>query len=78
MIRDFVFYAELAKPATSERSMPLQIAAEIITASKIAKTLADLDGAGTDVEFAVLFRMVEIWRASRNKTANPYVIVIAI
>jgi hypothetical protein len=27
----------------------LQIAAEIIVASKIAKALADLDGAGTDV-----------------------------
>jgi hypothetical protein len=28
--------------------------------------------------FAVLFDMAEIWRASQNKTANPYVIVIAI
>jgi len=49
----------------------LQIAAEIITASKIAKTLADLDGAGTDVEFAVLFRMVEIWRARRDSNSLP-------
>jgi len=55
--------------ATSERSLPLQIAAETIAASNVA---------GTDVEFAVLFRMVEIWRASRDKTANTYVIDIAI
>jgi hypothetical protein len=57
--------------------LPLQIAAEIIAASKIAKTLADLDGAGTDVEFAVLFRMVEIWRAGWDKTTNTYVIDVA-
>jgi len=49
--------------------LPLQIAAETIAASNVA---------GTDVEFAVLFRMVEIWRASRDKTANTYVIDIAI
>jgi len=29
-------------------------------------------------EFAVLFRMVAIWRATENKTANSYVIEIAI
>jgi hypothetical protein len=33
---------------------------------------------GTDAGFAVLSLPVEIWRASRNKTANPYVIEIAI
>jgi len=35
--------------ATSERSLPLQVAAEVSAASKIAKTLADLDGSGTNV-----------------------------
>ena len=54
----------------------LQIAAEIITASKIAKTLADLDAAGTDAGFAVLSRPVEIWRAGQDKTTNIYVIDI--
>jgi hypothetical protein len=28
--------------------------------------------------FAVLFQVVEIWRASQNNTANNYVIEIAI
>jgi hypothetical protein len=46
--------------ATLERSLPLQIAAEIIAASNVA---------GTDVEFAVLFRMVEIWRARRDSNS---------
>jgi hypothetical protein len=38
--------------------------------------LAD-SGVPADVVFAVLFGLVEFWRASRNKTANPYVIEIA-
>jgi hypothetical protein len=62
----------------SQIVLPLKMAAEIITAGKIAKTLADLDGAGTDAGFAVLFRMVEIWRASQNKTANTYVIEVSL
>lgn len=38
----------------------------------------NLSGTGTSAEFAVLSRMVGIWRASQDKTANPYVIEIAI
>jgi hypothetical protein len=40
-------------------------------------TLAD-GGVGTDVVFAVLFGLVEFWRAIQNKTTNTYIIEIAI
>ena len=40
-------------------------------------TLAD-GCVGADVVFAVLFGLVEFWRAIQNKTTNTYIIEIAI